>query len=187
MERVTPKPSRKKHIRRKVVLSDGTVAHVDQNRRTDVTKGGAEKHDIPKEPFSTETGRTNAEWEVKDDYDSTLPYPPPSNHPYFRKLWAQGLENITSRENFKQTHLGLFETLCRLQVELRTLDDFIMANGHVFRVVTVLGEQRRMYPEVQQRLKVLTQIATYSKLLDLVPRKDKSRGSIKDEDEEEWG
>lgn len=181
----TPNSSKKKPRARKVTLYDGTEIKTDDNQRANIKKGKLTKHNVPKKKFSTETGKTDDGWEIKDDYDQ-LEYPPPSTHPYFRKLWAESIDNITSRDNFKSAHLGLLEALCRLQVELRALDTFIMENGHVFRITTVLGEQRKMYPEVSQRNIVLTQIARYSQLLDLVPKKDKARGKGTKSDEEEW-
>lgn len=183
----TPTSSKNKKPPRKrvVTLSDGTVVHTDNNHAPNIKKGRSVKHDIPKEPFSTELGKGYEDWEVKDDFDK-LEFPPPSNHPVFRKFWAESIDNITNRDNFKPVHLGLFEALCRLRVELRNLDDFIMRHGHVYRVITVLGDQRRTYPEVLERMKVLTQVANYSKLLDLVPQKDKTKRGASKAEEDEW-
>lgn len=178
--------SKTKAKKRTMTLSDGTKVTVDDNKKSNIKKGKTVKHVIPKKKFSTETGKTNSDWKVEDNYDEELEYPPPSNHPFFRKLWAEILENIVSRENFSESHLGLLESYCRLRVELRSLDDFIMDNGHTYRIVTVLGEQRKTYPEVSERLKVLTQIANHSKLLDLIPKKDKSRGKPGQKDKDEW-
>lgn len=177
--------SSKKPQGRNIKLSDGTIARVTDNQKQAVKKGEIKKHIIPKKPFSTETGKTNDEWEVSDDLDQ-LDYPPPSKHPLFRKFWAESIENITERKNFQTSHLDLFEALCRLKVELRSLDDFIMANGHTFRISTVLGDQRKTYPELTQRNVVLGHIAKFSTLLDLVPKKDNSKGGGKPSEEEEW-
>jgi hypothetical protein len=168
---------------RKVVLSDGTEVTVTDNQRRNILRGNISKHEVPKEKLSTETGKTNDEWEVTDDLNSSK-FPPPSNHPLFRKFWAENIDNITGRENFNPAHLGLLEALCRLRVELRALDDFVMKHGHTFRTRTALGEQRKTYPEVNERMKVLSQIAVFSRLLDLVPKKDKSKGGAKDG--EDW-
>jgi hypothetical protein len=182
----TPISSKKKKPRKRVAtLSDGTEVVTDNNKYGNLKKGKGGKHLVPAKPFSTETGKTHSDWKVEDDYDS-LEYPPPSTHPLFRKFWAESIEDLVARDNFKPAHLGLLEALCRLRVELRSLDDFIMANGHTFRVATVLGDQRKTFPEVNERLKVLTQIATYSKLLDLIPKKDKSRGKASKSEEDEW-
>jgi len=186
MSKTIPTSSKHRLNKKKITLSDGTEVKTENHSKSAIRRGKISKHVNPKKPFSTETGKTNDDWEVKDDYDS-LEYPPPSKHPYFRKLWAETITNITSRENFKTAHLTLFETLCRMQVELRALDNFIMENGHVFRIVTVLGEQRKTYPEVSQRNIVLGMIAKYSQLLDLVPKKDNGKGSGTKKEIEEWG
>ena len=178
IKKTTPTSSKKKPRNRTVTLSDGTVVKTDDNKRNDIKRGMTTKHVIPAKKFSTETGKTNDDWEIKDDLDKS-DYPPPSTHPLFRKFWAESIENVTERSNFQPAHLGLLEALCRLRVELRALDDFIMANGHTFRIVTILGDQRKTYPEVGERHKVLSHIVRYSQTLDLVPKKDKSKGSPK--------
>lgn len=170
---------------RNLVLSDGTKVKASDNTKNDIKKGKVTKHVYPKKKFSTETGKGYEDYEIKDDFD-TLEYPPPSKHPLFRKFWAESIDNLVRRKNFEPAHLGLLETLCRLRVELRALDDFVAENGHTFRVVTLLGEHRRTYPEINERNKVLTQIATFSKLLDLIPKKDNSVGKVKKEQEDEW-
>lgn len=181
-----PVPKKKTKVtKKKITMFDGTVVLTDSNKKSDIRRGKNTKHMIPAEKLSTETGKGFEEYEIEDDYDS-LPYPPPSKHPAFRKFWAEIIDNISSRENFNSTHLGLLETLCRLRVELRNLDDFVLCHGHTFRVMTVLGEQRKTYPEVGERMKVISQISSYSRLLDLVPKKDKSRGKGMSEEEEEW-
>ena len=171
--------------KRKVTLSDGTVVHTNDNKASHIKKGKLTKHAVPKKPFSTETGKGYEDYEVTDDFDD-LEYPPPSKNPDFRKFWADSIDNITNRSNFDPAHLALFETLCRLRVELRQLDDFVSRNGHTFRVITVLGDQRKTYPEVNERMKVLSQIATYSRLLDLLPKKDKSKSKSGTSDEDDW-
>jgi hypothetical protein len=180
-----PTFSRVKPPRRTISLSDGTPIDTDDTKIKQIRTGKTGRHEIQDKTFSTETGKGDNDWEVTDNHDS-LPYPPPSTHPFFRKCWAEILPNLMARSNFQEAHLGLLEALCRLRVELRTLDEFIQKNGHTFRITTVLGDQRKTYPEVTERLKVLTQIASYTKMLDLLPKKDKSKGSVTPEAEEEW-
>src|SRR5690606_19390103 len=149
-------------------------------------QGKVGKHVLPKKPFSTETGVGYEDHEVIDDFD-THRFPPPSKNPEFRKFWMETIDNLVARENFEKAHLRLLEVYCRLCVELRRLDDFVMNHGHTFRVVTVMGETRKTYPEVHERHKVLSAIDKYARLLDLKPAKDKSKGVGKMEDEEdEW-
>lgn len=176
---------RKKPRKRKVTLSDGSVVEIDDNQKDNAKKGKTTKHINPPKQFSTETGKDYEDYKVVDKYDKTLDHKPPSKHPLFRKIWAETLPSLTTRENFNESHLGLLEVYCRLRVELRTLDDFVVRNGHTFRVISVLGEHRKTYPEIQERMKVLSQLATYSRMLDLLPKKDKLR-TPKKEEKEEW-
>jgi len=177
--------SSKKPQTRNVKLFDGTIVKTDNNKAPDIKKGLTTKHVIPKKKFSTETGMAEKDWKIEDDFDS-LEYPPQGNHPLYRKFWAESLKDIMARENFRESHLGLLDAYCRLRVELKSLDDFIQNNGHTFRVVTVLGEQRKTFPEVNERMKVLGQLARFSSLLDLLPKKDKSKGRATKEEEDEW-
>lgn len=183
---MTQTSSKKKTYKKNIKLADGTVAPVIDTHSSAVRRGKLTKHIVPAKKFSTETGKGDQDWEVKDDYDS-LPYPPPSTHPLFRKVWAESVEGIVRRDGFQDAHLGLLETYCRLRVELRALDDFLSNNGHTFRVVTALGEQRKTFPEVKERQVCITQIASYSKLLDLIPTKNKGKVAARKDDEEEWG
>lgn len=179
--------SKKKVVGRKIKMSDGTIIETDDNRKNDLKKGRTGLHKIPKKKFSTETGRGYEEYDVEDDLDTTLKYPPPSKNPMYRKFWEETLPHVINRDSFKTPHLGLLDVFCRLRVELANLDDFVMQNGHTFRVVTVTGEIRKTYPEVLERLKVIGMLEKYSRLLDLAPKKDKSGGgSPNPDDEDEW-
>lgn len=177
--------SSKKPQGRNITLSDGTKVKTNDNTGKNIKRGQHSKH-VTKKKFSTETGMKDKDWKVTDDLDNSE-WPPQSRHPLYRKYWAETIADLTSRTNFKPAHLGLLDAYCRLRVELNSLDEFIMTNGHTFRVVTVLGEHRKTYPEVGERMKVLSQLGSYSRMLDLIPKKDKSKGKSTREEEEEWG
>lgn len=170
---------------RNIRLSDGTLIKADDNSGTMLRKGLVGQHKIPKQKFSTETGKGYEDYEVTDDLDSHE-YPPPSKNPEFRKFWVETIDSMINRDNFKPAHLRLLEVYCRLCVELRRLDDFVMANGHTYRVVTIAGELRRTYPEIHERHKVLSTIEKYARLLDLKPAKDKSKSTRVPKEDEEW-
>ena len=121
----TPISSKKPPRKRTVTMADGTKIETNDNVRSNLKKGRVVIHNIPKKKFSTETGIGYEDHKVKDDYDKTLAYPPPSKHPLFRKFWAETIENVVGRSNFNEAHLALLETFCRLRVELRSLDDFV--------------------------------------------------------------
>lgn len=167
-------------------LSDGTdLGKLPHGVRENIKKGRSSKHALPKKPFSTETGKGYEDYEIEDNFDS-LEYPPPSKNPEFRKFWAETLDNMVNRENFKPAHLGLLEVYCRLRVELRRLDDFVLQNGHTYRVVTYTGEVRKTYPEVLERHKILGTLHKYAQLLDLKPAKDKSKSVRTPVEDDEW-
>lgn len=179
------KVTNKKPQGRKIKLSDGTVVETNDNAGAMLKKGLVGQHKIPKKKFSTELGRGYEDYQVEDDFD-THEYPPPSKNPEFRRFWVEAIDNLASRENFKKAHLGLLEAYCRLRVELRHLDEFVAENGHTYRVVTVAGENRRTYPEVTERHKVLGLIEKYAKLLDLKPTKDKAKSDRNPKEDNEW-
>ncbi len=176
--------SKSKDPNRKVVLSDGTVIRTTQNagRNLRKGKGGQER----KKAFSTELGRRYEDFEVEDDYDTTLKYPPPSRNPFFREFWAASLNSIVDKPTFQVSHLGLYEVYCRLRVELRALDAFVAENGHTVEVITVAGATRKTYPEVHERMKAITMLGKYAQLLDLAPQKAKRRRGEDPDDVEEW-
>lgn len=175
----------KKPQKRTLKLADGSTIVADDNTASMAKKGKVGKHIIPKKPLSTEMGKDYEDYEVEDNYDSHA-YPPPSKNPEFRKFWVETIDNLSERENFKPAHLRLLEVYCRLCVELRRLDEFIFKNGHTFRVLTVMGETRKTYPEVHERHKVLSAIDKYARLLDLKPAKDKSKGGGNPDEDDEW-
>lgn len=184
---MTQTSSRKKRAKTGIAnieFSDGTKIPIPEGRSGNYTRKGSLQgiQKIPEEKQITEL--PGEQIEGTDEYDK-LEYPPPSKNPQFRKIWATGIANITRRENFDASHLSLFETYCSLLVTLRTLDEFILKNGQTYRVVTLTGDSRRTHPEVLERGKTITQIAQYAKILDLLPKKDKSK-TVKKADEVDW-
>lgn len=168
---------------RNVKFSDGTVVNMNHTHAKSLnTRPVSGIHKIPPEKLSTELPQA---MELEKDKFDDLEYPPPSRNKAFREIWAQGIKNISSRENFDPSHLSLYETYCHLIVNMRRLDDFINTHGQTFRVITSTGEVRRTHPEVLERNKTVAQIAMYSKLLDLLPKKDKMR-AVKKNEKEDW-
>lgn len=173
--------SSKKKVPRKrtVKLSDGTTIVTDEN-----TASHLRKSKIGKSVYNMVAVDEDDLPEPDDELAKTQ-YPPPKKNPIFRKTWGDFIENVTTRENFKPSHLHTLEILCDLYVEMAALNKFLRMNGMAFKVITVAGESRRLYPEVSQRDKIRGQIQVYSRHLDLFPKRDKSnRGMDKDTDEE---
>lgn len=164
-------------------FSDGTRIKMKTNQAGSIRqKPGSGIHKIPAEKQITELPQEDV---MEKDQHDDLEYPPPSRNKSFREIWARGIENISSRENFDPSHLGLYETYCHLLVNMRRLDQFIAKNGQTFRVVTVTGENRRTYPEVMEKNKTVTQIAQYAKLLDLLPKRDKA-AKVSKKEQDNW-
>lgn len=173
----TSKVPRRRNM--KVTLSDGTEVECDGDNRRLVRKNVYAPLDVDPESLPP----------PKDEY-SKLEYPPPRNNSQFREYWGRFIDSVTTRENFNDGHLDLLRVLCDLYVELEELNSFIRINGRSFKVITTTGDMWRMFPEVSQKDKVIAQIQTYSKNLDLFPKKDKSTGSgsgTGGRDEESWG
>lgn len=118
------------------------------------------------------------------DEASGLKYPPPKKHTTFRKIWAQSIDNVTSRENFNLSHLNTLEILCDLYVEYESLQEYIRVHGRSYLSVGRSGEVWKFYPEVNQLSRVQSQIREYSKMLDLVLKKD--HGTESGSEKSEW-
>jgi hypothetical protein len=117
------------------------------------------------------------------DKASKLKYPPPRKHPTFRCVWAEFIDNVTSRENFKVGHLRSLEILCDLHVEYEELREFIRINGRSYKSLGRSGEVWKFFPEVTQLTKVQAQIKEYMKMMDLLLKKDHSIESGGEKDE----
>lgn len=172
--------SKKAPRKRKIKLSDGTVIETTDNLKAMAAQGKTGKN--------VYNDVTIDEENLPDPNDklSKLKYPPPKKNPIFRKTWGDFIENVVSRDNFKPSHLHTLEILCDLYVELDALNKFLRTNGMAFKVITVMGESRRLYPEVAQRDKIRAQIQQYSRHLDLFPKKDKSLRGMDEDEDNEW-
>lgn len=175
----TPSTRKKKVRKNAVTLSDGSRIETDNNSEKQARLFG-------KPILNTTTPDPEEEFPEPKDGLENLKYPPPRKNPIFRQKWGRFIDNVVSRDNFKPGHLDTLEILCDLYVELEVLNKFLRMNGMSFLVVMVNGTSRRMYPEVAQRDKIRGQIQTYSKLLDLFPKKDKSLKGMDAEDDSEW-
>lgn len=109
-----------------------------------------------------------------DDEASKHRYPPPKKDKIFREKWGQFIDSVSGRENFKVGHLNTLEILCDLYVEYDQLQKFIRRKGRTYKSVGRAGEVWKFYPEVMQLNKVQGQIKDYTKMLNLLPKKDHS-------------
>jgi len=175
-----PKISKGRKSTRKITLADGTVIRSNENDSRHLRDGKSGKHVYPAPVPDKEEILPDPE----DEFTNHR-YPPPRKEPTFRKTWMSFIDNVTERDNFKPGHLHTLEILCDLYVELEELNKFIRMNGMSFKVVTVAGEHRRLFPEVTQRDKVRAQIQHLTKNLDLFPKKDKT-GPAGTSDVDEW-
>lgn len=119
-----------------------------------------------------------------EDEASKHQYPPPGNNPAFRAKWMLFIENVISRDNFHIGHLETLKVFCKLLVEYDELEDFIAENGRSYCSVGRSGEVWKLYPEVLHLKRVEASIKEYSKLMDLVLKKD--HGTESGGEQDEW-
>lgn len=119
-----------------------------------------------------------------DDELAKKKYPPPRKNKIFREKWGLFIDNVTSRKNFHLGHLETLRILCDLFVEYEDLKSFLAENGQSYCAVGRQGEQWKMYPHVQQLNRVKESISVYSRMLDLIVKKDEGLGGTTGEDED---
>lgn len=119
-----------------------------------------------------------------EDEASKHQYPPPGNNPAFREKWMMFINNVTSRGNFHIGHLETLKVFCELLVEYEEVKDFLSENGRSYCSVGRSGEVWRLYPEVSHLKKIEASIKDYSKLMDLVLKKD--HGSESGGEGDDW-
>lgn len=170
------KAAPKKQIRKPqlVTLVDGTQ-HMQEYGKQIVTK-----------PVYQEKVKDIEDEAKPKDKASKHKYPPPKNHPIFRAKWMSFIDNITDRESFKSFHLYLLEILCDLYVEYDVLSRVLRTEGRTWKSISRFGETLKTRPEVGQMDRVLAEIRTYTRQLDLAPKKDNSY-QVSDSEEESWG
>lgn len=117
------------------------------------------------------------------DAASKHKYPPPKKDPVFRKKWMRFIDGIVDRDGFKIGHLDSLEILCDLYVEYEQLTTVIRTQGQTYKSVSRLGETIKIRPEVLQLEKCKANLRSYTKQLDLFPKKDHvdESGGEKDE------
>lgn len=138
--------------------------------------------------FFKEPPRKNVEDDVPEpeDKEAKHKYPPPRKNKIFRKMWGLFIDNVSGRKNFHLGHLETLKVYCDLFVEYEDLKTFLQENGHSYCAVGRQGEQWKMYPHIQQLNRVKESISVYSKMLDLVLKKDEGDGGSTGDDNE-WG
>ena len=99
-------------------------------------------------------------------------YKSPNPHPTFTKVWNMWVDEIVKRDNFKPGHLHQLEIFCDLHVEYEQLKASLELTGMSYESDGRNGPQVKLYPEVQQKNRVMTEIRNYAKMLGLVLVKD---------------
>ena len=102
----------------------------------------------------------------------------------FEYYYKKFLPSILERENYSDHHLKNLEILCSLYVDYDKLTEEISNIGYSYEAEGRYGTQRKTIPEVTERNNIISQIYKFSKLLDIVPDKDK--GSSNNDDMGEW-
>lgn len=170
---MTSKPQKDYHKPKVITLADGRK--IKERYHND--HGSVPVY--PKKKKDEEKGKKP----VGDEFDK-LKYPPPKRNQVFRETWGKFIDNVTSRESFKEAHLAALEVLCDLYVEYKDLERTIRIEGRTYETVSRWGKTRKMHPAVSQLDKVRANIAKYTKQLDLFPKKDS--GGESDGEDGEW-
>lgn len=164
----------------------------DKNKRTRKSKGSVVRVPVKykgQDPmvFFKEPPRRNIEDDVlePDDKVGKHKYPPPRKDKIFREKWALFIDNVVGRKNFHMGHLETLRILCDCFVEYEQLRSFLAENGQAYAAVGRAGEVWRLYPQVQQLNRVKESISVYSKMLDLIVKKDHGDGGGTG-DEDDW-
>jgi hypothetical protein len=136
--------------------------------------------------FFKEPPRRNVEDDVLEPEDKIAKhkYPPPRKGKIFREKWALFIDNVTGRKNFHTGHLETLRILCDCFVEYEQLREFIQENGQSYCAIGRAGEQWKMYPHVTQLNRVKESISVYSKMLDLLVKKDEGVGGNTGDDDD---
>ena len=119
-----------------------------------------------------------------DDKELLKKYKPPVKGKEFKKYWVKLLPSVIGRDNFNDGHLKNLEILCSLYVDYDYLADRIKEEGFSYETEGRFGLQKKLNPEVGERKIVLAEIRQYSRLLDVVLKKDDS--DKPDDDDNEW-
>lgn len=169
------KPKKKKSARAKN-YGKGDVIRVPPRYR------GADPMVIFKEP-----PRKNIEDDALEPEDKAAKhkYPPPRKEKIFREKWALFIDNVVGRKNFHLGHLETLRILCDCFAEYEQLRNFLSENGTSYCAVGRSGEVWKLYPHVQQLNRVKESISVYSKMLDLIVKKDEGDGGGTG-DNEDW-
>lgn len=107
----------------------------------------------------------------------------PKNDEKFKKYWNKYVEDISSRENFRESHLTQLEILCDLHVEYDTLLIVLDLEGTTYVTTGRFGVQVKVHPCVGQKNKVVAEIRAYLKLLGLTLSIDSEEPDNGEEDE----
>lgn len=110
---------------------------------------------------------------------------PPKEGVTFTRMWNVFIDDVTQRNDFHKGHLQFLEVLCDLYEEYAQIMDVLEMCGSTYESEGRNGFQVKPRPEVAQKNKIVDQIAAMTRLLNLVPNKNKE-APVKPEQQEEW-
>lgn len=100
-------------------------------------------------------------------------YPPPKNDAIFVRLWNLLIDEVVSRDNFKDSHLYQLEMLCDLYADYQNLRAIVEVLGYTFDVSGGRnGDQVKPRPEALMLSGLRSHIMNYSKMLGLILMKE---------------
>ena len=113
-------------------------------------------------------------------------YSSPKDGKIFKKYWNKIVKDLSSRDNFNEGHLYQLEVLCDMYAEYELLRDILDVTGHVYETKSKNGGLYIMpRPEVALMARVRAEIRSYSRLLGLMPTKDKNV-TLADSEKDSW-
>lgn len=124
------------------------------------------------------------EYHERKEKGQDLPECPVKNNPQYREDWYTMLFKVIDRENYHYSHLKTLQILCDLLRDYRYLSEQIEIEGMNYSTEGRYGSQQKPTAAYSQRQQIVKDIATYTKLLDIVLKKDTSANAA--DDGEEW-
>lgn len=100
----------------------------------------------------------------------------------FTDYWDIFVLAVSERDNFREDHLNQLSILCDLYVEYDQLQFLLKEEGYTIVSETKFGVQVKAHPCVNQKIKIVSEIRAYTRMLDLTL----SRGLKSSTDGDEW-
>lgn len=109
---------------------------------------------------------------------------PPRKDPEFVKLWNIYIDDVSKRQNFKESHINQLKILIDAMLDYEALRNFVKEHGFSYSADTKYGPCQKKFAEVDLMHKTMVIVKDYCKALDIKLNKDESLND--NEDDDEW-